>query len=141
MVAERETSDRLLARYMADQIGARFKGRISGVTRSGLFVRLDETGADGFVPAASLGLDYFRYVEEQSGHDRRADGRDLPARPDRSRCGCSKRRRWPAPCGSKSCPKARGSKPPAKRGGNRRPAARRPNAKKEMSMPVERHHR
>jgi ribonuclease R len=65
MMAERETSDRLLARYMADHIGARFMGRISGVTRSGLFVRLDETGADGYVPAASLGADYFRHVEDR----------------------------------------------------------------------------
>lgn len=65
MMAERETSDRLLARYMAERIGVRFMGRISGVTKSGLFVRLDETGADGYVPAASLGLDYFRHVEDK----------------------------------------------------------------------------
>ena len=65
MAAERETSDRLLARYMADHIGARFSGRISGVTKSGLFVRLDETGADGFVPASSLGIEFFRYHEDR----------------------------------------------------------------------------
>jgi ribonuclease R len=38
-------------------------GRVSGVTRSGLFVRLLETGADGFIPASTLGQDYYRYVE------------------------------------------------------------------------------
>ena len=38
--------------HLAERIGADFDGRISGVTRSGLFVQLDETGADGFVPAA-----------------------------------------------------------------------------------------
>ncbi|WDR05708.1 ribonuclease R [Devosia rhodophyticola] len=65
MIAERETNDRLLAQFLASQIGARFEGRISGVTRSGLFVRLRETGADGFIPASSLGQDYYRYVEEQ----------------------------------------------------------------------------
>ncbi|MEO5805665.1 ribonuclease R [Devosia sp.] len=65
MIAERETSDRLLAQFLASQIGARFEGRISGVTRSGLFVRLRETGADGFIPASTLGQDYYRYVEEQ----------------------------------------------------------------------------
>ncbi len=64
MAAERETGDRLLASYMADRIGARFMGRVSGVTKSGLFVRLDETGADGYVPAASLGTEFFRYVED-----------------------------------------------------------------------------
>jgi ribonuclease R len=63
MAAERETVDRLVAAHLADQIGARFMARISGVTRSGLFVRLLETGADGFVPASTLGRDYFTYDE------------------------------------------------------------------------------
>lgn len=65
MLAERETADRLLAQFLAERIGSRFEGRISGVTRSGLFVRLSETGADGFIPASTLGSDYFRFVEEQ----------------------------------------------------------------------------
>jgi ribonuclease R len=63
MAAERETVDRLIAHHLADQIGARFQARISGVTRSGLFVRLAETGADGFVPAATLGREYYAYDE------------------------------------------------------------------------------
>jgi ribonuclease R len=65
MNAERETADRLLAQFLSAQIGARFEGRISGVTRSGLFVRLLETGADGFIPASTLGQDYYRYAEDQ----------------------------------------------------------------------------
>ncbi len=65
MLAERETNDRLLAQYMAGHMGAKFEGRISGVTKSGLFVRLSDTGADGFIPASTLGSDYYRYVEEQ----------------------------------------------------------------------------
>ena len=64
MLAERETIDRLLAQFLAAHINARFEGRISGVTRSGLFVRLKDTGADGFIPASTLGTDYYRYVEE-----------------------------------------------------------------------------
>ncbi|MFD2183156.1 ribonuclease R [Rhodoplanes azumiensis] len=63
MAAERETVDRLIAHHLADRIGATFTGRVAGVTRSGLFVKLDETGADGFVPAATLGRDYYRYEE------------------------------------------------------------------------------
>jgi ribonuclease R len=63
MKAERETVDRLIANFLADRIGATFDGRISGVTRAGLFVKLNETGADGFVPARTLGNDYFRYNE------------------------------------------------------------------------------
>jgi ribonuclease R len=63
MAAERETVDRLISAHLADQIGARFFARISGVTRAGLFVRLADTGADGFVPAATLGREYYRYDE------------------------------------------------------------------------------
>ena len=63
MTAERETIDRLIAHHLADRIGASFEGQISGVTKSGLFVRLLDTGADGFVPVSTLGADYFRYDE------------------------------------------------------------------------------
>ncbi len=63
MAAERDTIDRLVAHWLADRIGATFAGRISGVTRAGLFVKLDETGADGFVPMSTLGADYFVYDE------------------------------------------------------------------------------
>lgn len=63
MAAERETVDRLVAHFLADQIGASFEGRIAGVTKSGLFVKLTETGADGFVPAATIGADYYAYDE------------------------------------------------------------------------------
>jgi ribonuclease R len=66
MKAERETADRLVAHFLADRVGAKFDGHISGVTRAGLFVELDETGADGFVPARHIGDEYFRYQE--TGH-------------------------------------------------------------------------
>jgi ribonuclease R len=65
MAAERETKDRLLAQFLSEQIGNRFQGRLSGVTRSGLFVRLLENGADGFIPASTIGADYYRFDEEQ----------------------------------------------------------------------------
>ncbi len=64
MLAERETNDRLIAHFLADRIGATFDGRISGVTRAGLFVKLRDTGADGFVPARTIGDEYFRYDEK-----------------------------------------------------------------------------
>jgi ribonuclease R len=63
MAAERETADRLIAAHMSEHIGAVFEARIAGVTRAGLFVRLTQTGADGFIPAATLGADYFRFEE------------------------------------------------------------------------------
>lgn len=63
MAAERETVDRLIAHFMADRVGAHFRGVVSGVTRAGLFVKLDEIGADGFVPARTMGNEFFAYHE------------------------------------------------------------------------------
>jgi ribonuclease R len=59
MLAERETMDRLVASFLGERLGEHFKARISGVVGAGLFIVLNETGADGFVPASSLGRDYF----------------------------------------------------------------------------------
>jgi ribonuclease R len=63
MAAERDTVDRLTAAYLADRIGATFSAKVSGLVRSGLFVRLNETGADGFVPASAIGHEYFYHDE------------------------------------------------------------------------------
>ena len=63
MKAERETADRLIAHFLADRIGATFEGRISGVTRAGLFVKLTDTGADGLIPVRTLGSEYYNYDE------------------------------------------------------------------------------
>jgi ribonuclease R len=59
MAAERDATDRYIAAFLSDRVGAEFEGRITGVTRFGLFVRLAETGADGLVPVSSLGGEYF----------------------------------------------------------------------------------
>ncbi|MFA6265157.1 MAG: ribonuclease R [Pseudolabrys sp.] len=66
MLAERETKDRLIAHFLADRIGATFEARVGGVHRAGLFVKLAETGADGFVPARTIGEEFFRY--DEAGH-------------------------------------------------------------------------
>ncbi|HZL40558.1 MAG TPA: ribonuclease R [Pseudolabrys sp.] len=66
MLAERETNDRLIAHFLVDRVGATFEGRVSGVHRAGLFVKLQETGADGFVPARTIGDEYFRH--DEAGH-------------------------------------------------------------------------
>jgi ribonuclease R len=63
MLAERETNDRLIAHFLADRVGATFEGRVSGVHRAGLFVKLNDTGADGFIPARTIGNEYFRHDE------------------------------------------------------------------------------
>lgn len=63
MVAERDSKDRFIAAFLEARIGAEFRGRIAGVTRFGLFVKLDDTGADGFVPISTLGGDFYRHDE------------------------------------------------------------------------------
>lgn len=74
MAAERDAMDRYIAAFLEDRVGATFTGRITGVTRFGLFIRLDETGADGLVPVSTLGSEYFTHddrshalVGERSG--------------------------------------------------------------------------
>jgi ribonuclease R len=61
MAAERDAMDRYIAAYLEEHVGATFTGRITGVTRFGLFIRLDETGADGLVPVSTLGSEYFTH--------------------------------------------------------------------------------
>ncbi|WP_037264363.1 ribonuclease R [Roseivivax halodurans] len=61
MTAERDTTDRYLASYLSERIGAEFTGRISGVAKFGVFVKLDETGADGLVPIRNLGNEFFHF--------------------------------------------------------------------------------
>jgi ribonuclease R len=59
MAAERDAMDRYVAAFLSDRVGAEFTGKITGVTRFGLFVRLADTGADGLVPISKLGGEYF----------------------------------------------------------------------------------
>ncbi|MEM7722864.1 MAG: ribonuclease R [Pseudomonadota bacterium] len=61
MVAERDTNDRYLAAFLSDRVGAVLPGRVSGIARFGVFVKLDETGADGLLPMRALGREYFHY--------------------------------------------------------------------------------
>ncbi len=75
VAAEREVVDRYVAAFLADRLGADFSGRISGVTRFGLFVTLDETGADGLVPMRSLTDDSYRHDLRQHRLVGRTTGR------------------------------------------------------------------
>ncbi|HXC55505.1 MAG TPA: ribonuclease R [Rhizomicrobium sp.] len=65
MAAERDSTDRYVAAFMEDRVGATFTGRITGVTRFGLFVRLAETGAEGLLPVRALGPEYFQHDERK----------------------------------------------------------------------------
>ena len=61
MAAERDTTDRYLAAYLADRVGNEFTGRISGIQRFGAFVKLDDTGADGLVPVRTMGREFYHF--------------------------------------------------------------------------------
>jgi ribonuclease R len=63
MAAERDATDRYLAIFLSDRVGAEFDGRITGVTPAGLFVSLAGSGADGFVPISSISEDYWIHDE------------------------------------------------------------------------------
>lgn len=64
MVAERDAKDRYIAAFLEKRVGAVFDARISGATKFGLFVTLSETGADGLIPARSLGEEYYVFDEK-----------------------------------------------------------------------------
>lgn len=59
MAAERDATDRYVAAFLSERVGAIFDGRIASVTGFGVFVKLDETSADGLVPVSHLGEEYF----------------------------------------------------------------------------------
>jgi len=61
MMAERDTNDRYLAAFLSDRVGTELEGRVSGIARFGVFVKLNETGADGLIPVRSLGAEYFNF--------------------------------------------------------------------------------
>jgi ribonuclease R len=76
-IAERDAMDRFSTRYLAARVGAKFEAAITGVTRFGLFVRLQETGAEGLIPIRDFG-EYMRHdaaaqrlVGEDSGREHR----------------------------------------------------------------------
>jgi ribonuclease R len=65
-MAERDAIERYLAAFMATRVGEVFEARISGVTRFGLFVTVQENGASGIVPLATLPDD--KWQLDQAGH-------------------------------------------------------------------------
>jgi ribonuclease R len=66
MAAERDATDRYVAAFLSERVGAVFDGRITSVNRFGLFVRLVETGGDGLIPVMRLGPEYFHH--DEAGH-------------------------------------------------------------------------
>lgn len=61
--AERDVDKIMVVLYMKDYVGESFKGKVSGMINSGLFIELDNL-AEGFLPFASLN-GYHTYYEKE----------------------------------------------------------------------------
>lgn len=62
--AEQDALDRYIASFLAHRVGEVFDARISSVTPFGLFVNVEEYGADGIVPLRTLN-EYYTYNPTQ----------------------------------------------------------------------------
>jgi ribonuclease R len=78
MAAERDATSRYIASFLADRVGATFEGKVSGVTRFGLFVRLNETQADGIAPISTLREERWRHDEAAHALVGEQTGRRFP---------------------------------------------------------------
>ncbi len=72
--AARAADERLAAAYFADHIGETIEGRVSGIFKGGVFVRLGNTGADALLPIRSLGDDFYTLSEDQQSFKGRKSG-------------------------------------------------------------------
>lgn len=61
--AARESQQVKMAELYASHVGESFSGVVVGVERYGLFVRLDETCAEGLLPTRALGDEWFAHDE------------------------------------------------------------------------------
>ena len=137
MAAERDATDRYVAAFLADRVGAEFAGRITGVTRFGLFVRLAETGADGLVPVSSLGGEYFIHDERAHALVGERTGRRWRARPrggGAAEGGDADHRRPAVRDAERPGARRQDRAPPAPEAGPPRPARRRASEAAPMSL-------
>ncbi len=75
MQAERDTQDRYIAKYLENHIGEEMSGQIAGLNKSGLFVRLNKTHGDGFVPLRLLSDDHYQFDRARNQIRGRRTGR------------------------------------------------------------------
>jgi len=64
MEAEREIIDLKKCQFMADKVGERFDGFVSGVQSFGFFVELCEFFVEGLVHISSIGDDFYHFEED-----------------------------------------------------------------------------
>jgi ribonuclease R len=76
--------------YLA-HVGESFPGIVSGVERYGVFVRLDESSAEGLLPVRAMGEEWFDYDEGRMTLSGESSGRvwRLGQRVDVTVVGCT----------------------------------------------------
>ncbi len=75
--AERESRDRFTASYLSERISEVFAATIMSVLSFGLFVRIDDLGAEGLVPVRSIGREYFAYNAKDQSLSGERSGRKI----------------------------------------------------------------
>lgn len=63
-LAERDVTDRYLVHYLSQFQHETLQGRVTSVTRFGLFIRLEKTGADGLIPIMDLPEDFYDLIPQ-----------------------------------------------------------------------------
>lgn len=63
--AARDSQKIKMAQYFAGKVGERFSGVVTGCERFGLFVTLDDTGAEGLLPVRALGEEWYSFDEDR----------------------------------------------------------------------------
>jgi len=63
--AERASTKYMQAYYVKQFIGDVFEGTVSGVTKWGMYVTMDENKCEGMVPLKSMGGDLYAFSEEK----------------------------------------------------------------------------
>ena len=74
MAAERDSTDRYVAAFMADRVGAIFEARVSGVTASACSYALPNLVPMDWSPSGPSERNIFRHDERRPGADRGAQG-------------------------------------------------------------------
>ena len=72
--AEREAMDRFAVAAALNAGSGRLAGRITGITRFGLYVALEDSGAEGFIPKRLLGAGRFSFDENSQSLGARRGG-------------------------------------------------------------------
>jgi ribonuclease R len=64
--AERASIKYKQVEFMLDKIGEHFTGYVSGLTRWGMFVELEDTKVEGMIPLSSMDDDVYRFEEKKN---------------------------------------------------------------------------